>query len=83
MTKVSTVSPVVADDIRIEDIKSLEAFIEKYPDFTNESRMRWLIFNRKSNGLEASGALIKRAGRWFVVVPRMKSWLLNGSALAA
>ena len=81
MPNASTAVP--ADDINIEDIKSLDSFIEKNPDFTNEARMRWLIFNRKSNGLEASGAIIKRAGRWFVVVPRLKNWLLRDTAPAA
>ena len=82
MPKVSTTPQVVADDIGLEDIKSLDSFIEKHPDIANEARLRWLIFNRKSNGLEAAGAIIKRAGRWYVVVPRLKSWLL-GSVQAA
>jgi len=83
MPKVSTMPPVVADDIGLADIKTLEAFVEQHPDIANESRFRWWIFHRKSNGLESSGAVIKRAGRWYVVVPRLKAWLLGGSVLAA
>jgi len=86
MPKVSTARTVAAapaDDIDLEDIKYLDAFIQKYPDIADESRLRWWIFHRKSNGLEASGAVVKRAGRWYVVVPRMKRWLLSDSAKAA
>ena len=74
---------VVADDIDLDDIKTLEAFVDKHPDIANESRFRWWIFHRKSNGLESAGAVIKRAGRWYVVVPRLKAWLLGASAQAA
>ena len=65
------------DDIGLDDIQSLEAFTKRYPDIANEARLRWWIFHREINGLRASGALIKRNGRWFVVVPRMKVWLLR------
>jgi hypothetical protein len=86
MPKVSATPQVVAvaqaDDIGLEDIKSLDAFFNRYPDIADESRARWWIFHRKSNGLEASGALVKRAGRWFVVVPRLRDWLLTDSANA-
>ena len=83
MPKVSTPPPVVIDDLDLDDIKSLDSFVKAHPDIVTEPRIRWLIFNRKSNGLESSGAVIKRAGRWYVVVPRLKAWLLGGSALAA
>jgi len=72
-----------ADDIALEDIIFLEAFHKQHPNIANEARLRWWIFHRKSNGLESSGAIIKRAGRWFVVVPRIKAWLLADSARAA
>jgi hypothetical protein len=65
------------DDIGLDDIQTLEKFCERYSDLADESRMRWLIFNRDSNGLAASGAIIKKVGRWHVVVPRMKNWLLS------
>ena len=85
MPKVATAPEVVADarsdydDVRLDDIKSLDAFCEKFPDIADEPRIRWWIFHRKSNGLEASGAIIKRSGRWFVIVPRMKNWLLRAA----
>jgi hypothetical protein len=66
-----------ADDIRLDDIMKLEPFVERYSDLVNEPQMRWLIFNRFANGLAASGAIVKKGGRWHVVVPRMKNWLLS------
>lgn len=68
------------DDIRLDDIPTLEAFCNRFGDIATESRMRWLIFNRKNNGIERAGAIVKRAGRWHVVLPRMKDWLLRGGA---
>lgn len=76
-TALQVTADASADNINIEDIKAFDVFVEKNPDLTNDARMRWLIFNRKSNGLAASGAIIKRAGRWYVVVPRFRDWLLR------
>ena len=70
-------------DIGLEDIVSFDAFHKQFPNIANESRLRWWIFHRKSNGLEASGAIIKRAGRWFVVVPRLRNWILSAGSQAA
>ena len=65
------------EEISLDDILSLEAFSKRYPDIGNEARLRWWIFHRQNNGLAPSGALLKRNGRWFFVVPRMKTWLLR------
>ena len=83
MPRASDNTPIALDDISIEDIKALEAFVKKNPELVTEPRLRWWIFHRKTNGLEESGAVIKRAGRWYVVVPRLKSWLLAGTEQVA
>ncbi|MCU0973833.1 MAG: hypothetical protein MUF80_07760 [Burkholderiales bacterium] len=86
MPNVSTVRAAAdapADDIGLEDIVSFDAFHKQFPNIANESRLRWWIFHRKSNGLEASGAIIKRAGRWFVVMPRLRNWILSGAGSQA
>lgn len=83
MQTARVVAGMADTDISLEDIKSIDAFLAQFPDIANEPRLRWWIFHRKSNGLEASGALIKRSGRWYVVVPRLKAWLLTGSPRAA
>jgi hypothetical protein len=68
------------DDLRLDDIVELPKYVERYPDQTNEARLRWFIFNRERNGIEKAGAVVKRLGRWYVVVPRMRDWLLRGDA---
>lgn len=68
------------DDVEMDDIQSINAFLKRYPDIADEARLRWWLFNRRTNGLEKSSAVIKRAGRWYVLVPRFKSWLLDSSA---
>ena len=83
MPKVSLAPQVVTDDIGLEDIVSFDAFHKQFPNIANESRLRWWIFHRRSNGLEASGAIIKRSGRWFVIVPRLRNWILSDTAQAA
>jgi hypothetical protein len=42
-----------------------------------EQQWRWRIFNRSHNGLSESRAIVKRSGRWYVVLPRLRDWLLN------
>jgi len=74
-------SPVV--DIGLNDILAFNVFCERYPEIADQPRLRWWIFHRRVNGLESSGAVVKRQGRWFVIVPRMKDWLLNGAEQAA
>jgi hypothetical protein len=70
------------DEISLDDILSLEAFTKRYPDIANEARLRWWVFHRQTNGLAEEGALIKRNGRWFFIVPRMKTWMLHSTQAA-
>ena len=72
--------PLAADDIHLDDIQDIKQFTKRFPDIADEQRIRWWIFRRKENGLEASGAIVKRDGRWYVVVPRMKTWILQAAA---
>lgn len=67
-------------DPNLHDILDLDSFLRRYPDLASEARMRWWIYRRKPNGLESSRAIIKRAGRWYVVVPRLRAWLLSGAS---
>ena len=66
-------------DIGLDEIQSLDAFCNRYPDIANEARLRWWIFHRQANGLQKSGAIVKKAGRWYVVVPRLKDWILQSA----
>ena len=66
------------DEVTLDDLMSLTAFVRRYSDIANEPRARWWIFHRESNGLAKSGALVKRGGRWFFVVPKFRDWLMSG-----
>jgi hypothetical protein len=65
------------DDIRLDDFVELSRFLERFPDIADEPRMRWWIYNRRANGIEEAGAVVKRTGRWYVVVPRLRDWMLR------
>ena len=60
----------------LDDLMQVPRFVKRYPDLTSENHIRWLIFKRDLNGLNSSGAIIKRAGRWYVNIPRFRAWLL-------
>ena len=72
--------PRTDDDVRLDDVAELPKFVERYPDLVNESRLRWWIYTREENGIERAGAALKRGGRWFIVVPKLRDWLLRGDA---
>jgi hypothetical protein len=79
MESLSTAPQAAIGDLDLDDILSLEAFVRRYGDLADEPRLRWWIFNRRLNGLESSGAVVKKAGRWFVVPKRLKNWLLQAA----
>jgi hypothetical protein len=64
----------------MDDIMSLTAFCERYPDITTEQQIRWQIFKRNQNRLAASGAISKKGGKWYVVIPKYRAWLLESDA---
>jgi hypothetical protein len=64
----------------MDDIMALPAFCERYPDITTEQQIRWQIFKRNQNGLADSGAISKKGGKWFIVIPKYRAWLLESDA---
>jgi hypothetical protein len=52
-------------------------FVTDNPTWT-QRRITNLIEGRHENGIEDCGALVKRAGRWYVVLPLFESWLAGG-----
>lgn len=63
---------------------TVEQFSAAEPAF-KEGSLRWLIFNRDSNGLEESGALIRVGRRVLIDRSKFLSWLMaqQGRARAA
>ena len=64
----------------LDDIMALTVFCERYQDIVTEQQIRWQIFKRTSNGLAESGAITKKGGKWFVIVPKYRTWLLKSEA---
>lgn len=53
---------------------TVNQFTGKHKAF-NEGSIRWILFNRKSNGLEASGALLHNGRRILIDEDRFFDWL--------
>lgn len=51
---------------------------EVYPTLIDSSYARWLMRNRKSNGLEQCGAAIKKAKKVYIHKAKFEAWLLQG-----
>jgi len=59
-----------------QQLFTVQQFSEAEPAF-KESSLRWLIFNRDSNGLEGSGALIRVGKRILIDRQKFLGWLLS------
>jgi hypothetical protein len=53
---------------------TVEQFSAKEPAFS-QSSVRWLIFNSKGNGLEASGALVRLGRRVLIDREKFFAWV--------
>ncbi len=66
----------------LDDVMRLQIFFKRFPDVTTESNLRWMIYNRETNGLEASGAVRKVNGCWYVVLPKLLAYLTGEDGAA-
>lgn len=71
------------DDLCLNDLMPIKAFVERNPGMGSESSLRWQIFNAEQNGLAESGAIVRRGRRLFIVVPRYLAWVLGESRRVA
>lgn len=62
--------------------RDLRGMCAAYPAVCSEPRLRHQIRHRKENGLEASGAISKRAGVWLFLPDRYFGWLFGEQAAA-
>lgn len=67
----------------MDDLQTLSYFVNHSPQIATESQFRWWIFNRDRNGIESAGAVVKKAGRWYINVTRLHEWILAGDVEAA
>lgn len=70
-------------DVHANDFLTVRAFAQSFPNHGTESSLRWIIFNSSLNGLDESGAIVRRGRRVFIVVPRYLAWLAGSGRVAA
>jgi hypothetical protein len=57
--------------------ESDDCFCKREPSHGSVEAWRHLIRNRHANGLAESRAIVKRRGRWWLIVPRYVDWLVS------
>ncbi len=62
-------------------LKRVAKFAEEY-GFT-EASLRWMIFNAKTNGLAASGAIVRIGRAVFLRPDKFDAWIESQQAKAA
>ena len=65
-------------ETNLDDVIDVPAFIERYSQFTG-NQIRWMIQNRKKNGLADSCAAIKIGKKWYLNVPVFTRWVTQQS----
>jgi hypothetical protein len=66
----------------MREIFTVSQFAERCPAF-KEPALRWIIFNRHTNGLTKSGALVRNGRRVLIDAEKFFSWLDARSKAAA
>ncbi len=65
----------------LNQISLAEEFQREYPNIVPSlNAIRWMIRQRHQNGLSDAGAVVKRAGRWYVHSGKFAEWMLDGEA---
>ena len=64
----------------LETVKTLSA---KHPGVIREGGLRWEIFNKDTNGLAESNAIIKHGGKILIDADRYLDWLATPTENAA
>lgn len=67
----------------LEHLKTVRQLCEEYPDLFTEGSLRWLIFQRKSNGFDR--CVIHLGKRLYIDLHALRRWLAEqrGSRLEA
>jgi hypothetical protein len=68
-------------DINASDIQPCKPFAEANPNiFPNKSSLEWMIRNRDTNGLAASGAYVLIGNTGHFIVPKLMAHLVAKAA---
>jgi hypothetical protein len=68
----------VDDAIDLTKILSVPDFAAKYPNLGTAAAWRTRVFQSDRNGLDEYGAVLRRAGKVFLVEPRVLAWFIAG-----
>lgn len=66
-----------ANAVRPDDLLTVRDMAMRYPNLGTVATFRWQIFNETNNGLAEAGAVVRRGGKVFIVVPRYLDWVLG------
>ena len=64
------------------NLETVRTLAQKYPDVITEGGLRWEIFNKDSNGLKESGAILKRGRKILIDADRYFDWLYSQNQTA-
>lgn len=64
----------------VAQVSTPALFAQRYPNLGSVGSLRWQIFNADTNGLEASGALLRVGRKILIDEQAYFAWLRSGAA---
>ena len=58
-------------------------FAAKYPDLMSITQLRWILARRAENGLQASGAVVRKGRSLWIDASRFRDWLCSVDPVSA
>lgn len=74
-------TPLITDEIALDDLHSLEELARHYPAITPLSTLRWQLRHRDTNGLAC--CCIKQGKKLLIIKSRYERWLASRAGVAA
>ena len=62
---------------RLDDFYTVRGFTRRYPELGTEASHRWSIFHAETNGLAASGAIVRLGRKIWLLGPIYLDYLLS------
>ena len=76
--KLSSAAPIAErEPIPLTDLAAPAELAKEHPDIFTEAGLRWLIRQRRSNGLDKAGAVLIVRNRTVLVRSRFERWLAS------
>jgi hypothetical protein len=64
----------------LNDIYLRDVFQKRHSEKFTRAQLVWMIRNRKTNGLEESGAVLKVARKFYIIESIFEKWIINRKA---